>query len=106
VNMWSYCVNVVGATFLGEGEFKVIILVDFLIGQGSKTSKLPFCLTMVCQWQGCVILEELQMMDDLLCICTFPLHSLYLFDPTNHSCYKRRHLDTLCGDQSQNCNTS
>ena len=41
MNMQSYCVNV-GATFLGEGEFNVIISVDFLIGQGGETGKLPF----------------------------------------------------------------
>ena len=43
MNMWSYCVNVVGATFLGEGEFNFIISVDFLIGQGGETGKFPFC---------------------------------------------------------------
>ena len=41
MNRGSYCVNV-GATFLGEGEFNVIILVDFLIGQGGETGKFPF----------------------------------------------------------------
>ena len=99
MNVHSYCVNV-GATFLGEGEFNVIISVDFLFGQGGKSGKF-LVLTMVCQWPGHVVLEALQIMDDLLCICTFPLHSLYLFDPTNHSCYSRRHLDTLCGKSQQ-----
>ena len=75
----------------------------------------PFVLTKVCQWPEPVILEELQMMDDLLCICTFPfhlstLHLLDLFDPTDHNCYKRRQwilcvvistkIPTICDGQS------
>ena len=41
MNMLSYYVNV-GATFLGEGEFNVIILVGFLIGCSGETGKFPF----------------------------------------------------------------
>ena len=91
---------------LCRGSHLLLLWLTSLLVKEVKEVTTHFILTKVSPLTRPVVVVESWMMDALLCIWIFSSHVLafcllHLFDPTDHSCYKRRLLDTSCCDWCQ-----